>query len=340
MHDGIDVIEHLLRPVIFDQRLGCLAPEARQGTGAIPDMSALPASDDTAIAGTGKVGPGLRLSGIDTIMRLWIFSDLHVEFCPDWHLPAPADFDLIIAAGDIHSPASSGIRWLAEIANGKPVIYVSGNHEWYAVRRDFTVADEGRRAAELAAELGVHWLMDGEVEVDGVRFLGTTLWTDYALYGSVAGAMQLAERGLNDHRYIFPDASMTPLTAQGAQAWHLQSLDWLTEKLSAPSPQPTVVVTHHLPHRGSIDPAYAGSPLNPAFCSDLSPLIEELGPALWVHGHTHASCNYQVGSTRALCNPKGYGPTSTSRKIENLKFNPALVFDLPSAEDLQCRSAG
>lgn len=258
-------------------------------------------------------------------MRLWIFSDLHVEFSRHWDLPAPDDFDVIIAAGDIDSPATSGVRWLAKLADGRPVIYVLGNHEWYSVRGEFNAADERRRAADLAAELGVQWLADDEVVIDGVRFLGSTLWTDYDLYGDGDGAMRVAERGLNDHRCIFPDATMVPLTAAHARAWHIQLRQWLTEKLATPSTMTTVVVTHHLPHPGSIDPRYAGSPLSPAFCSDLSALIEKSGPALWVHGHTHASCDYRAGSTRVVCNPRGYGPTAASEQIENVKFNPALV---------------
>jgi len=65
-------------------------------------------------------------------MRVWILSDLHIEQCR-WDLPDPApNFDLLIAAGDIHDALSDGVRWLAERANGRPVIYVPGNHEWYA----------------------------------------------------------------------------------------------------------------------------------------------------------------------------------------------------------------
>jgi len=67
-------------------------------------------------------------------MRIWILSDLHIEQCC-WDLPNPApDFDVLIAAGDIHDPLSDGVRWLAERAKGRLVIYVPGNHEWYAHR--------------------------------------------------------------------------------------------------------------------------------------------------------------------------------------------------------------
>ncbi len=68
-------------------------------------------------------------------MRIWIFSDLHIEQS-DWDIPDPApEYDVLIAAGDIHDPLSEGVRWLADRAAGRPVIYVPGNHEWYAWRQ-------------------------------------------------------------------------------------------------------------------------------------------------------------------------------------------------------------
>ena len=87
-------------------------------------------------------------------MRLWILSDLHIEQSV-WELPSsPPDFDVLIAAGDIHDPASDGVRWLAERVD-KPIVYVMGNHEWYAHRHRFTVAEEVIRARDLAEQLGV-----------------------------------------------------------------------------------------------------------------------------------------------------------------------------------------
>jgi Icc-related predicted phosphoesterase len=83
-------------------------------------------------------------------------------------------------------------------------------------------------------------------------------------------------------------------------------------------PLPTVVVTHHLPHARSVPSKFKGDLLNAAYASDLSKIIEEQQPALWVHGHTHDSCHYQVGVTRVVCNPRGY-------EDENAMFDPGLV---------------
>lgn len=261
-------------------------------------------------------------------MRAWIFSDLHIEQS-HWDLPDPAPhFDIIIAAGDIHDPLSEGVRWLSERANGRPVIYVPGNHEWYAHRSRFTVQDETARARALAAKLGVHLLLDDEVIVDGIRFLGCTLWTDYEIFGDCEIAMREARRSLNDHRVIFPYILGVPLTPETALEWHLASRAWLEAALKQPFAGKTVVVTHHMPHRGSIHSRFANDPITPAFCSDLSKLLEGSGAALWVHGHTHSSSNYVAGQTKVVCNPKGYGPMSRSGGIENREFNPHFVLEV------------
>lgn len=260
--------------------------------------------------------------------RLWIFSDLHLEQSA-WDLPPDRpDFDVIVAAGDIHSPASKSVRWLAKRAEGRPVVFEPGNHEWYAPRRDFNVADERLRAMDLAAKLGVYLLMDDEITVGGVRFLGATLWTDYALVGDVEAGMRIAERSMNDHRLIFPNADMKPLRAATARQWHLASRRWLEERLPGGEGTTTVVVTHHLPHPRSIAARYIGDALNVAFCSDMSELVEGSGAALWIHGHTHASCDYQAGGTRVICNPKGYGPGVHGSRIENPDFDPRLAIEI------------
>ncbi len=262
-------------------------------------------------------------------MRLWIFSDLHIESCV-WDLPAPApSYDVMIAAGDIHDPASVGVEWLAARANSKPVIYVPGNHEWYAHRQSFTVKTETQKAKERAKALGVHFLMDESIIIDGVRFLGATLWTDFGLHGNEAAAMGYASMSINDHIVIYPEEVGRALSPRLSQSWHLASRYWLEEELTKKGDwEKTVVVTHHLPHPSSVSDKYKGDPLTPAFASNLSTLVETSGAPLWVHGHTHDSFDYMAGKTRIVCNPKGYGPRVKDAPIENKAFNPLLVVEV------------
>lgn len=187
--------------------------------------------------------------------------------------------------------------------------------------------EERRRATDRAAELGVHLLMDDEVVIDGVRFLGATLWTDYALYGDPDRSALVAEQLMNDHLMILAGPDRGQLRAATCRDWHLASRRWLEKKLAEPH-LPTVVVTHHVPHPRSISPRYAGDPLNPAFCSDLSELVERGGAALWVHGHTHVGFDYVAGGARVVCNPKGYGPRVPGGRIENPAFDERLVIEI------------
>lgn len=261
-------------------------------------------------------------------MKLWILSDLHLEQC-FWDLPEPRpEYDILVAAGDIHI-ASLAVSWLVDRANGHPVIYVPGNQEWYGCVL-FEALD---RAKSLAKERGIHLLSDAAVTIEGIRFLGATLWTDYELMApspiSAEDAMMEASRCMNDHRLIEmrPDICFQP---SDARALHETSRNWLTGELACTPAgvRKTVVVTHHLPDPRSIDPRFDGDPLNPAFASRMGDLVENGGADLWIHGHTHSVCDYVAGGCRVICNPKGYGPLRLGGLIENSRFDPRLVVEI------------
>jgi hypothetical protein len=98
---------------------------------------------------------------------------------------------------------------------------------------------------------------------------------------------------------------------------HLTKARWLADALAQPFSGPTVVITHHLPHRLSIHPRFEGTRYNPCFASDLDHLVRA-PVALWVHGHTHESIDYTVNGTRVYCNPRGYIP-----REPNAAFDPS-----------------
>jgi len=261
-------------------------------------------------------------------MRILPISDLHLE-----HGPIPgemasiiADFDVVVLAGDVSSPLAEAVAWIARerdrgAFNGRPVVYVPGNHEFYhgLLAVDLTAQMRDARAA------GVPLLAPGSAAIDGVRFVGATLWTDYRLNGDPAGGRIAAEHGLNDHRLIRFDEGKraTRFTSAEALALHRRDLAFIEDELARPFAGPTVVVTHHAPHPGSVAAKYKGDPLSAAFASDLSATIERYAPDLWIHGHDHGSHDYQVGATRVLSNQAGY-PTHFGAR-ENLRFDPNLV---------------
>jgi hypothetical protein len=104
---------------------------------------------------------------------------------------------------------------------------------------------------------------------------------------------------------------------------HHRSLRWLTERLDAPFAGPTVVVTHAAPGLRSSNPVHRNDPLTAAFASDLEWMLDGRA-VLWIHGHTHFCCDYEVGGTRVVSNQRGYPGEDTGA------FDPALVIEVAS----------
>lgn len=248
-------------------------------------------------------------------MRLLIMSDLHVEHGPRWSLPddLPAH-DVVVLAGDIHAPPAAAVEW-ATAEFSTPVVYVPGNHEFYGDQIDRQLTEGRLRSVET----NVHFLDKRSVVIAGVRFVGCILWTDYLLYGSPSESMAEAARFLNDHRLI------VGFRPGDALHRHREDLAYLEEALAQPHDGPTVVVTHHAPHPGSVAPQFINDPLTPSFASDLTATIERYKPEIWIHGHMHNPSDYVVGSTRIVCNPKGYGPHAVGTLPENTTFEPIIV---------------
>jgi predicted phosphodiesterase len=236
-------------------------------------------------------------------MRIRVLSDLHLEF-QDWN-PPPVDADVVVLAGDI-DVGVSGVEWAKRCFPSTPVVYVAGNHEFYGA----CLQDVASALREAGTRFGIHVLDGDALVLGGVRFLGMTLWTDFALYGQapkqIARAMADAKYGMTDFRLI-RYRSEGLLRPEHTREMHLGQVRWLRETLAEPFDGTTVVVSHFLPHRKSVHPRYEGDALNPGFASDLADIVKA-PVALWIHGHTHESCDYVVNGTRVVCNPRGYLP--------------------------------
>lgn len=263
-------------------------------------------------------------------MRILVLSDLHLDHFPGYSLPA--DFpphDVAVVAGDVAGPAPAGVRYLAGLPQlaGSRILMVAGNHEFYRREVESTL----REAQEAAAGTNVTLLDRGVATVGGTTFVGTTLWTDYKLYDDVSMAMLAAGDALNDHRAIrlARDGGVHRFSPADAAQRHARERSWLDGALHAAGPG-AVVVTHHAPHPGSVAPRFDRDPVTPAFVSDLTRMVRRRKPALWIHGHVHDSFDYTVGSTRILCNPKGYSSRVNGHVVhENRRFDEYLVAELP-----------
>ena len=250
-------------------------------------------------------------------MKLRIVSDLHLEFGRYTYQLPELDTDAettLILAGDI-GVGTKHLPWVENVAKRfANVIIITGNHEYYNQVMD-----------ELDAKLvewnytqnNIHLLYEGlnAVILDGVRFLGGTLWSKH-------GPLCVCRSGMNDFQIIRRYAkSYKAFTPADATELHTFQVDNMMKALED-NEYPTVVVTHHLPYT-TVPPKYAGNPLNEAYSTDLEWMIDVFKPVLWVHGHTHESADFTIDETRVICNPRGYHGYAV-----NLTFDPLKLIEI------------
>jgi len=247
------------------------------------------------------------------MMKVHLLSDLHIEIHGFYSIENTGS-DVIVLAGDIHA-GSNGVEWAISEAErlNTPIIYVAGNHEYY--KREYHQTLEEMRSTAAKSQL-VHFLENDEIVISGVRFLGTTLWTNYLVSDETQEfSMQMCESDINGHRLIrFNDALFS--TARAFQL-HQKALKWLSEKLALSYSGKTVVITHHGPSRKSAHPEFGITVISGSFYSDLDELVEKAD--LWLYGHTHSSIDTKVGNCRLVSNQRGYPREVVPEGFDKLK---------------------
>lgn len=270
-------------------------------------------------------------------MRCHYLSDLHLE-AQEFRYRLPRG-DVLIIAGDLcHASALDPARTdpyrtkqrdrvlrFKDVATSAfaHVLLISGNHEHY----DGVFEDT---AALLRQHLDGITVLDNEViDIDGVRFFGSTLWTDLA--GRNDAAAETIRRGMGE--YFF--AKTRSQTGDGMQALvRLRPDDTLTahdhavaelRRQASVATGPMVIVTHHAPSLQGLNPQHKGNGLDGAFASDLENIIEAMPAApFWIHGHTHIRKRYQIGNTTMLANCRGFDGKDLSAR----KFKPDVWFEI------------
>jgi len=226
---------------------------------------------------------------------LQVASDLHFELHRDngasfIESMDPTGVDILLLAGDIlsarfFSQAQGVFQKLA--AKYPQVLYVPGNHELWKLK-----PEEGISVLRQAmAGLSNVFMLDNQlITIKGRRFLGGPMWfpqwsplQDYA-----ATLMADFEQIVDFHPWVVQE--------------NLKFGNFLKQNLR----EGDVVLSHYLPSMKSVSPRFKGSATNAFFVSEMDQLVLDRHPALWVHGHTHDSCDYQHSSTRIVCNPFGY----------------------------------
>lgn len=252
-------------------------------------------------------------------MLLRIVSDLHNDHTIALIPPLSTDKDtVLILAGDIceFKKPSSFQEFFESIANRfSHILYVPGNHEYYGASLNTGIDSFKRRLHCDIPEL--HILNNEIVTINGVKFIGSTMWSDFD-NGNPLSKFD-AEATINDYRYIrygsYADPYKRKLTANVVLSEHIKSRQFIEDNVDANS----VVITHHAPTRLSIPEKFKNDKCNGAYVSNLEHIIFKHQPKLWIHGHTHNSCNYKLDNTTVLCNPRGYCSWYDKTEFERIK---------------------
>ena len=265
-------------------------------------------------------------------MNIQLLSDLHLETHPHFVPEHAPDADALILAGDIgsyqegsmlvtqgdndfglarFSPRTDLAAWPV------PVFFVPGNHEYDGM--DFEEAHA--RLQESCARLQITWLHRRVIEMEGVRLIGCTLWSDFEALVPAQGpltqqlkAREKAERAADFYlRKTGTTLDGQPFLSAAVRAQAQADQAWLTQALSEPFAGPTVVITHFAPSLKSADPRYGLTPGTAGFCNALDHLLPKAN--VWMHGHLHCAHDYVHEGCRVVANPLGY-----ARKNEQLAF--------------------
>lgn len=252
---------------------------------------------------------------------IWILSDLHVNARP-FAAAVPTNADVLVLAGDVGEGWGETLRWLeANTADFDfPIILVAGNHEFFGHELE-------EHFAEQLQQIGIDLLRPhSPIVVGDTRFVGGTLWTDYALAGDVEASLWWAKHSYPDFWNI--DVGRRRLRPRDLLEVHRRERAQIEQSLSVTFSGRTVVVTHHAPHPFSLAKARVRGLSDASWASDLTSMIETYRPVLWIHGHVHESRDYCVGDTRIVCNPRGYASSAQNGTAGNPSFVPDLVVEI------------
>ena len=279
-------------------------------------------------------------------MKVAVCSDLHLEF-QDLNLQNTEGANVLILSGDIlvaedlhqHPEMTYGMYsqvnlqdlgrrqasaqrfrdFLKRCSFQFPhVVYVAGNHEFYHGKWKATL----QYLRDECAKFNNVYFLENDVKViDDTTFIGATLWTDMNKGDPLT--LHAINDMMNDFRIIRNDEhGYTKLRPAHAMYRHQQTISYLKAILPDMKDRKIVFVGHHAPSKQSTHPKYVNDYLmNGGYSSDLSEFIlDHPEIKLWTHGHTHDPFDYMIGTTRIVCNPRGYGGHDPQADLFELKY--------------------
>jgi len=264
-------------------------------------------------------------------MKILFLSDLHLSFNNKSLDIQQTEFDVVVLTGDIDT-YTKGAIWAINNFINMPIIYIAGNHEYYG----YDIEEVNKELYFLSTQYNnFYFLNNNSVIIDDIKFIGTSLWSNFLLYGkdNQKKCIEASEIRLNDYNFIrYKNAYLNPI---GVEYFSNSSIEYIRHELEFNSKPrasikdkntyTTVVCTHNGPSKLSLNPFYGFDYLNASFCNDMESFIMQWQPNYWLHGHTHYNVNYNIGATNVISNQRGYLEYD---KGLNKSFNPNHIIEV------------
>lgn len=235
-------------------------------------------------------------------VKALIMSDLHLEHGNKIDIPVIDGVKFLILAGDIGSNQSH-LEFIKDCASKYTVIYVLGNHEFYGFSlkevRDFW------KSVKID---NFYFLDNSSVIIDGIEFIGSTLWVDFNRKDP--RTMMNAATEIGDFRKIINKTADEYISADEVYAEFETAYSYLKDVIYEDNGLVKVLVTHYAFSHQSVHPSYrqreSDMQMNHYFTSNLDYFVGNSLVKWAFHGHMHSSSDYMLGDVHVVCEPVGY----------------------------------
>ena len=269
--------------------------------------------------------------------HLRIISDIHADVNADMNYVFNFGDDFVINCGDTSGDAYTTRDWIRTFM--RQGISVGGNHLGYnhfdlgsdgpqnerlyhsSIHPNNTINGQKNRLRHTFRSSSTPFLSNDTWEHDGVIYIGTTLYTNFELFGkeNKIPCMMEARHKLNDfkrcsyykHVVKRDNGFVVPLTPEDYLYLFKGALGYIKNSIRRYRVNkcnlPVVVITHFAPTPYHIADQYKNDPLSASFASDLREEIKEMPEIrLWCSGHVHNSVDFILGNCRFVSEPFGY----------------------------------
>ena len=260
-------------------------------------------------------------------LKVRIMSDLHLDFNYKYPLKLEDSDVLTVLAGDISGYYDYSSKWIKDnIKNG---LFVEGNHVFYNDENKSLQQYYDRLKNEYPLENNISFLQNSHKEIDGVVFVGCTLWTDCRLNG-ICQTRSL-EKAMNDYVYgKYEDVEtgeIRKITPEDTIYEFEQSLKYIEQVCDENIGKKVVVITHHCPSEECLSPYYRSynrENYNQGYASNLESFIKSHSNIVcWICGHSHNQCDFEIDGCRVVMNCRGY-----VKYGESEGFNPEMIIEI------------